>query len=205
MNNAIQIPDEIILRKIYLIREKRVMIDRDLAGLFGVETKRLKEAVRRHLNRFPADFMFEMDVREMEQWRREHASDPHNRIGLRYAPYCFTEQGVTMLACVLNSDIAIEMNVRIIRVFTHMRELLLTHKDILIKLKELEDEVVNHSEEIKMIFEALKQLLSPSRREAKPIGFRVSEHSAREQQVAYRRSRKQGKKRPADRREVQEE
>jgi phage regulator Rha-like protein len=171
MDKLIQIPDEVIINKIYLIREKKVMIDRDLAELFGVETKRLKEAVRRNLNRFPSDFMFEMNTREMEQWKREQLLNTDDRQGLRHAPYCFTEPGVTMLACILNSDIAVEMNIRIIRVFTGMREMLLTNKDILLKMKELEDEVLSNSTDIRVIFEALKQLLSPDRSLVRPIGF----------------------------------
>ena len=90
MNNLVQIPDEVIINKIFLVRDRKVMIDRDLAELFGVETKRLKEAVRRNINRFPADFMFEMNARELEQWRKEHLSDEEDKFGLRYAPYCFT-------------------------------------------------------------------------------------------------------------------
>jgi phage regulator Rha-like protein len=171
MSNLVQIPDEVIINKIFLVRDRKVMIDRDLAELFGVETKRLKEAVRRNINRFPADFMFEMNARELEQWRKEHLSEEEDKFGLRYAPYCFTEQGVTMLACILNSDIAIEMNIRIIRVFTGMREMLMTHKDILLQLKVLEEEVSHNSAEIQLLFEALKQLLSRPEKPMKPIGF----------------------------------
>ena len=90
MSKLIQVPDEVIINKIYLIRDTKVMMDRDLAELFGIETKRLKEAVRRNLNRFPADFMFEMNAREMEQWRREQLLDSDDKQGLRHPPYCFT-------------------------------------------------------------------------------------------------------------------
>ena len=173
MNKIIQIPDEVIINKIYLIRDKKVMIDRDLAELFGVETKRLKEAVRRNMNRFPSDFMFEMNAREMDQWRRGQLLDSEDKQGLRHPPYCFTEPGVTMLACILNSDIAVEMNIRIIRVFTGMRELLLTNKDILLKIKELEEEVMSNSSDIKVLFEAMKQLLTSPKKEIRPIGYTV--------------------------------
>ncbi len=171
MNSLLPIPDESIISQIYLIREQKVMIDRDLAVLYGVETKRLKEAVRRNAARFPLDFMFEMDKGEFEIWRRTHVNEEDDRKGLRHAPFCFTEQGVTMLACVLNSERAIEMNIRIIRVFTKMREMLMTHKDILLKLKELEDEVRNNSAEIKVIFEALKQMFVQQEKTVRPIGF----------------------------------
>ncbi len=173
MNKMIQIPDEVIINKIYLIRDRKVMIDRDLAELFGVETKRLKEAVRRNLNRFPPDFMFEMNAKELEQWRRAHLHLSDEMKGLRHAPYCFTEPGVTMLACILNSDIAVEMNVRIIRVFTGMREMLMSNSDILLRLKELEDEVVSNSSDIRMLFEAMKQLLTAPKKEVRPIGYKV--------------------------------
>lgn len=172
MNNLLPIPDESIISQIYLIREQKVMIDRDLALLYGVETKRLKEAVRRNASRFPVDFMFEMDNREFEIWRREHVSDDDDRKGLRHAPFCFTEQGVTMLACVLSSERAIEMNIRIIRVFTKMREMLLTHKDILLKMEALERQVENNSVDIQNIFHALKQLLSPPSAPVRKIGYK---------------------------------
>lgn len=171
MHNLIQIPDEVIISRIYLIRDQKVMIDRDLAELFGVETKRLKEAVRRNLRRFPSDFMFEMNVRELEQWRRDHLQENDDKLGLRHAPYCFTEQGVTMLSCVLNSDVAIEMNIRIIRVFTRMRDMIQHHSDILLKLKELEEGVINNNEQIQILFEAIKQLLQKPQAVMRPIGF----------------------------------
>jgi len=108
------IPDEIIMDKIYFIRGRKIMLDRDLAELYGVETKRLKEAMRRNISRFPEDFMFEMDKDEFENWRTQFASSKEEFKGLRYAPFCFSEQGVTMLSCVLNSERAIAVNIQII-------------------------------------------------------------------------------------------
>jgi len=172
MNNLVQIPDEVIIHKIYLIRDRKVMIDRDLAELFGVETKRLKEAVRRNLNRFPADFMFEMNARELEHWRKEHLSEEEDKFGLRYAPYCFTEPGVTMLACILNSDIAVEMNIRIIRVFTGMREMMMGNKDVLLKMELLEKQVVDNSMDIRNIFQVLKELITPPTAPVRKIGYK---------------------------------
>ena len=169
--NGILIPDERIINRIYLISGQKVMIDKDLAELYGVETKRLKEAVRRNSNRFPLDFMFEMSVAEFEGWKRERNLDDEHKMGLRYAPYCFTEQGVTMLSCVLHSDQAIEMNIRIIRIFTRMRELILSHKDILAKLEKMEQQVVSHDIDIQQIFEVLKQLVSPQKKEYRKIGY----------------------------------
>jgi phage regulator Rha-like protein len=149
------------------------MLDRDLAELYGVETKRLKEAVRRNMERFPEDFMFEMNIKELENWRTQIASSNSDQKGLRHAPFCFTEQGVTMLACVLSSEQAISVNIQIIRMFTKMREVLMTHKDILLQLEKLEKQVVKNSEDIKMIFSALRQLLMKPEIPRKKIGFKT--------------------------------
>ncbi len=151
-------PDDIVLTKIYLIRDNKVMIDKDLAELYGIETKRLKEAVRRNRKRFPEDFMFEMSKEELENWRTQFATSNSERMGLRYPPFCFTEQGVTMLSCVLNSERAIHVNIQIVRVFSRMRELLITNKDILQKLLDLESKGIEHDKKIILIFEYLQQL-----------------------------------------------
>ena len=171
----IAIPEEVIMSKIYLIRGQKIMLDRTLAELFGVETKRLKEAVRRNIDRFPEDFMFEMNELEFQNWRTQFATSKSDLIGLRHAPFCFTEQGVTMLSCVLNSRIAIEVNIRIIRVFSKMREMLLTHKDILLKLEQLEKKLTNHDEEIEIIFNTLKELIKPEKKELTKIGYKIPE------------------------------
>ena len=169
------VPDEVVMSKIYLIRRQKVMIDRDLAELYGVETKRLKEAVRRNIMRFPEDFMFEMSSDELENWRSQIASSNLNdKMGLRYAPFCFTEQGVTMLSCVLNSQRAIAVNIQIIRIFTRMREFLLTHTDILLKLERIEKQVTHNTEDIQLIFEYLKKLLTPaSESPRKRVGYKL--------------------------------
>lgn len=147
--------DEKILNQIYLIRGQKVMVDSDLAVLYGVETKRLKEAVRRNINRFPEDFMFQMTQEEMENWRSQIASSN----ALRHNPFCFTEQGVTMLSCILNSDLAVEMNIRIIRLFTRMREALSMHKEILARLDLIERRVDDHDENLAKLFKAIHLLL----------------------------------------------
>jgi phage regulator Rha-like protein len=166
------IPDEIVINKIYLIRGLKVMIDRDLAELFNVETKRLKESVRRNISRFPDDFMFQMSVNEFKNWRTQFASSNTDKIGLRYAPFCFTEHGVVMLASILNSDRAIQMNIQIVRIFNRLREMLLTHKDILLKLEILEKQVIKNNTDIAVVFEALKKLLSNPQKPREQIGFR---------------------------------
>jgi len=166
------IPDELVMTKIYRIRGQKVMLDRDLAELYGVETKRLKESVRRNINRFPEDFMFEMSANELENWRTQFATSKSDKQGLRYVPFCFTEQGVAMLSSILNSETAIRVNIQIIRVFTKMRELVLTHKDVLLQLEKIEKKLTNHDEDITLIFGYLKQLLNPPQPPRRKIGFR---------------------------------
>ena len=157
------VPDEILLSKIYLIRGQKVMLDRDLAELYDIETKDLKRQVKRNIERFPKDFMFELNMEEFQNWRRQFgASNFAEKMGLRYAPYAFTEHGVLMLANVLKSDITIEVSLRLIEVFVKLREMLLTHKDILVKLERVEKDVIKQDrrtvkseDDIKLIFEAL--------------------------------------------------
>ncbi len=121
------------------------MLDRDLAELYGTETRILKQAVKRSITRFPKDFMFEMATNEFKKWREGTALSAADKQGLRYAPFCFTEQGLTMLSCILNSKTAIEVNIRIVRVFVKMREYALTHKEILLQLAKLEKESGGHN------------------------------------------------------------
>jgi len=152
------ISDEAIISKIYLIRGKKVMIDRDLALLYDVETRVLNQAVKRNLKRFPDDFMFQMTKEEMQDWKSQIVISNRENMGLRKPPQVFTEQGVAMLSSVLNSDRAIQVNIQIIRVFTKMRELLTTHKEILAKLEKLENKDIEQDEKIMLIFEYLRQL-----------------------------------------------
>lgn len=178
--DVLALPAEVgIINRIYVIRDQKVMIDRDLAELYGVETKRLKESVRRHKARFPKDFMFEMSKEEFEIWRTHFASSKQDRQGLRYRPFCFTEQGLTMLSCVLNSERAIAVNIQIVRVFTKMREMLLTYKDILLKLEQMEKNLIRqdgrmrkHEEDIQLVFQALRKLFNPPSEPRPKIGFR---------------------------------
>ena len=153
---GISIPDEIVMSKIYLIRNKKVMSDMDLAELYEVETKQLKRAVRRNISRFPEDFMFELSDIEFTDLRSQFGTSSWG--GVRYPSMAFTEQGVAMLSSVLNSERAISVNIRIIRIFTKMRELLSTHKEILRKLEQLERKDMEQDEKLMLIFEYLKQL-----------------------------------------------
>jgi phage regulator Rha-like protein len=157
-DSEIMIPDEVIMNKIYLIRGKKVMLDRDLAELYGVETKVLKQTVRRNNKRFPPDFMFEMTTEELQIWRSQFVTSNADRKGLRYSPFCFTEHGVIMLASILNSDRAINTNVQIVRIFIKMREMLASHKEILHRLDKIEHYMAEHDNQILVIFEYLKQL-----------------------------------------------
>jgi hypothetical protein len=155
------------------------MVDRDLAELYGVETKRLKEAVRRNISRFPPDFMFEMNIKEFENWRSQFVSSKEDRLGLRYAPFCFSEQGVTMVSCILNSERAITVNIQVIRVFSKMRGVLLMNKDIFLKLEQLEKSMIQqggrvekNEEDIRVIIETLKKLIDIPKAPRPVIGFR---------------------------------
>lgn len=168
----LQLADETVMSKIYLVRNQKVMIDRDLSELYGVETKRLKEAVRRNMQRFPVDFMFKMKQSEFEVLRTQFASSNENRGGIRYMPMVFTEQGVTMLSCILNSKRAIAVNIQVIRIFTRMREMLLTHKDILLQLEKIEQKFSAHDKQIEVIFDYLKQLIQQPQPIRPKIGFR---------------------------------
>lgn len=171
---AVAPPDAAITGRIHFIRGQKVMLDRDLADLYGVETKHLKRQVRRNLGRFPEDFMFELTKEEFEDWRSQFVtSNSGDWMGLRYTPMAFTEQGVAMLSSVLNSGQAILVNIHIVRVFSRMREVLLSHREILQKLEQLEDRLSGHDEEIQAIFDHLTELVSPAAEQPrKPIGFK---------------------------------
>ena len=168
MSQEVTIPDEIITSKIYLIRDQKVMLDRDLAELYGVETKRLKEAVRRNKERFPKDFMFEMSKEELQNWRTQFATSKEDKIGLRYTPFCFTEQGVAMLSSVLNSPKAIAVSIKIIRVFTKLREILFNNKDLLLRMEKIERKLSNQNKNIELVFSYLDELID-KKENPKPI------------------------------------
>ncbi len=173
--SAPMIPDEVIMNKIYLIRDRKVMLDKDLAVLYGVSTKALKQQVRRNIERFPEDFMFILTKEEFDDLRSQIVTSSWG--GTRYMPMAFTEQGVAMLSSVLNSKQAILVNIRIIRVFTKMRELLTSQKEILRKLEQLEKKDIEQDEKINLIFEYLKQFEKMKQKELvqqerRRIGFK---------------------------------
>jgi phage regulator Rha-like protein len=156
--NELMLTDEVIMDKIYLIRGQKVMLDRDLSELYGVKTKVLKQQVRRNMNRFPEDFMFELTLEEFSNWRSQFVTSKSDKMGLRYTPFAFTEHGVVMLASVLNSERAIQANIRIVRIYNKMREMLMSHKAFFTKLNELEKSVSDHDQKILLIFEYIRQL-----------------------------------------------
>jgi hypothetical protein len=171
MRKKLIIPDEVVMSKIYFIRGLKVMLDVDLAELYDVETKQLKRAVRRNSIRFPGDFMFELNKKELDNLRRQIGTSSWG--GVRYTPMAFTEQGVAMLSSILSSERAVLVNIHIIRVFTRMREMLLTHKDVLLKVEQLERKVINQDDDIKLIFDYLKELLNPKTEPMRKIGFKI--------------------------------
>jgi len=149
------------------------MLDEDLAEMYGVDTKRLNEQVKRNIDRFPKDFMFPLTSNEFKNLKSQFATSSWG--GRRKLPIAFTEYGVMMLSSVLNSPTAIQVNIRIIRVYTKLRELLLTYKDILLKLEQLEKQVGRNNEDIQLIFSALKQLINEPNPPRKRIGFKVKD------------------------------
>jgi hypothetical protein len=168
------LPEEVIIRKIYWIKGNKVMMDFDLADLYGVETKQLKRAVRRNINRFPADFMLEINAVEFENLRSQFGTSSWG--GIRYQPMAFTEQGVAMLSGILNSVRAIQVNIAIMRAFVQLRRFLESSKELAQKIEELEKAVSGHDEKIQLIFSAIKQLMEEKENVTtrNPVGFKIS-------------------------------
>lgn len=159
---------EQITAKIYYIRGSKVMLDRDLAGLYQVETKVLKRNVRRNIERFPDDFMFEMTKKEFQDWRSQFGTSNSDKMGLRYSPMAFTEQGVAMLSGILNSKRAIQVNIQIMRTFTKLRHMIAGHEE----LKKAVDELRKQTDErFKVVFSVLDKLLADDEKPKKKIGF----------------------------------
>jgi hypothetical protein len=162
-----------ILNRIYVVRGEKVMLDKDLAEMYGVDTKVFNQSVKRNSERFPKDFMFTLSEKEWNNLRSQIVTSSWG--GARYRPNVFTEQGVAMLSSILNSKTAIEVNIRIIRVFTKMREFAVTHKEILLQLNKLEKEVKGNTKDIENIFLVLKELIEKQKLPVTPkrkIGFR---------------------------------
>lgn len=175
----ILVAEQKILNRIYVIRGQKIMIDEDLAEMYSVETKRLNEQVKRNIKRFPKDFMFTLTEKEFNNLKSQNATSslPDGKAGWggrRKLPIAFTEQGVAMLSSILNSDTAIEVNIRIIRVFTKLKEFALTHKEILLQLAKLEKVVKGNSKDIENVFAVLKELIDKDAKQTprNKIGFK---------------------------------
>lgn len=168
MNKSKQIlVPEVILQKIFYYRGKKVMLDKDLADLYGVVTKQLKRAVKRNMTRFPIDFMFELSEEEFQDLRR-HFGTLKRGAHPKYLPYAFTEHGILMLSSVLNSERAILVNIEIMRTFSKLREMLVGNRDLRDKIEEMERK---YDKQFQIVFEAIKQLLDPPQKSKSQIGF----------------------------------
>lgn len=161
------IPGERILRSILVIRSEKVILDSDIAALFGVQTRALIQAVKRNFDRFPPDFMFQLGDREFAYLRSQFVTSS-SWGGRRYAPYAFTEQGVAMFSSVLKSKRAVQVNIEIMRTFVRLRQVLATHKALARKIEAMEQK---YDGQFKIVFEALRALMEPPKRTKKPIGF----------------------------------
>jgi hypothetical protein len=170
--DKVMVPLVEIERRILTLRGQKVMLDSDLAGLYGVTTKRLNEQVRRNRGRFPRDFMFELSSEETATLRSQNATSKRGRGGRRYAPYAFTEHGAIMLASVLSTRVAVQASVHVVRAFVRLREILATHRDLARKLEELEGK---YDAQFKVVFDAIRQLMAPPEKARRSIGFRVEE------------------------------
>jgi hypothetical protein len=168
------IPQASIERRILSIRGHKVMLDADLADIYGVSTKRLNEQVKRNRKRFPEDFMFQLTKKEKE---KVVANCDHLK-KLKFSPvlpYAFTEHGAVMLATVLNTSIAVQTSIQVVRAFIKLREMTATHKELAHKLTQLERKIGIHDKDIKVIFEAIHQLMTPPQKSRRKIGFRREE------------------------------
>ena len=174
-NTSIALPDELIEDTILLIRGKRVILDHDLAKLYGVTTRALNQAVKRNLDRFPEDFMFQLTKAETEEW--QHLKPLRSQIvilkkargtHIKYQPYAFTEHGILMLSSVLKSPRAIQVNIQIMRTFVRLRQMLISNETLIERLDELEE---NYDAKFKVVFRAIRQLMNPRPVKRKPIGF----------------------------------
>ena len=166
---------EKVERCIFLIRRQKVMLDSDLARIYGVTTTRLNQQVQRNLDRFPSDFMFHLTQEEFDSLMLQSATSNARRGGRRKRPYAFTEHGAIMLATVLNSPIAVRASLQVVRAFVRLREMLASNVALAHKLDELERTLEGHDHAIRNLFKTLRQLLNPPRPKRRPIGFHVKD------------------------------
>jgi hypothetical protein len=173
------VPVEGIARLIYVVRGQKVMLDSDLAEIYGVTTRRLNEQVGRNADRFPSDFAFQLTPEELASLMSQIATSKKGRGGRRKLPWVFTEHGAIMLASVLNSPVAVQASVRVVRAFVRLREMLASNRELAQKLAELERKFEGHDDAIRNLFEAIRQLLTPPKPGRRKIGFHVKERIAK--------------------------
>ncbi len=166
------IPDDVVINKIYFIRNQKVMLDRDLAELYSVETKRLNEQVKRNLSRFPEDFMFQLSEIEFQNLKSQFATSSWG--GIRKLPYVFTEHGVLMLSSVLNSEKAIQTNIQIITIFTKIRQMLVDTTELSLDVEKIKKKIDNQGKNIELVFQYLDELLEKkdTKKEREKIGYK---------------------------------
>jgi len=172
MSEELIIPDEVVINKVFLFRDQKVMLDSDLAELYGVGTKVLKQAVKRNLDIFPVHFMFVLSSEEFTSLRSQFVTSKNGKGGTRYLPMVFTEHGILQVASILRSKRAKYMSIRIIEIFIKMREMLLTHKDLLLEMEEIRKKVSGQDEKIELIFNYLKQFIKEKGKPRRKIGFK---------------------------------
>ena len=164
--------DDIVVNKIYVIRNQKVMLDSDLAELYGIDTGRLNEQVKRNLSRFPEDFMFQLSDEEFKSLISQFAISNKGRGGRRKLPYVFTEHGVLMLSSVLNSPQAIQVNIQIVRIFTRLRNLLSEHTELKLEIADIKTHLQNHDKNIELVFSYIDKLIDKENQPRKRIGFK---------------------------------
>lgn len=175
----ISLNEHVVINKIYVIRGQKVMLDRDLAELYSVETKHLKRQVNRNIERFPEDFMLELSKEEFTNWRRQFGTSNSDKMGLRYNPMVFTEHGVLMLSSVLNSPKAIQVNIQIMRIFAKIRERLYDNTDVRLSIEKLERKTENNTKNIELVFQYIDELsdkktnIKPRRKTRRKIGYKI--------------------------------
>ena len=178
MRKTSLLPEEKIFKKIIIVRDQKILLDSDLAELYGVSTKVLKQAVRRNIDRFPEDFLFELTSKEWKNLRSQFVTSSlvgqKSWGGQRHTPFAFTEQGVAMLSSVLNSSQAVAVNIQIMRVFVKMRHLITSYKGLLEKIEKLEASDSEKNKHIKNIYSIIKELLEPTIKSKRPIGFKIA-------------------------------
>lgn len=177
MADKIMVPDEVLVNKIYLVREQKIMIDRDLAELYGVQAIRLREQVKRNQVRFPENFMFQLTQQEAQDMVSQNAIPSKQVLG-GSLPYAFTEHGVLMLANVLKSERAVQMSIRIIEVFVKLRELLLSHKDIQLLVEQVENKLIKQDQKIELLFTYLNKFIEKDDKPRTPIGYKIHPEKA---------------------------